>query len=108
MPGSKSVDKATRAARRRRLRNRMVQSRMKTDMKKANRLIGAGELESAEKEVLTAVSSIDKAVSKGVFHRNKGARLKSRIVKKLNALAAAGPSSDRGEGEGEPSEESEG
>ena len=103
MPGSKSVDKATRAARKRRLLNRMVQSRTKTGMKKANRLIGAGELEAAGKEVLSAVSSIDRAVSKGVFHRNKGARLKSRMVKKLNALTAAGPSADGGEGEGEPS-----
>lgn len=102
MPGSKSVDKATRAARRRRLRNRIVQSRTKTGIKKANRLIGAGELEAAEKEVLSAVSSIDRAVSKGVFHRNKGARLKSRIVRKLNAIAAVGPSPDRGEGEENP------
>lgn len=85
------------------MRNRLVRSRAKTGMKKANRLIGAGELESAGKEVLSAVSSIDRAVSKGVFHRNKGARLKSRIVRKLNALAAAGQSPDRGEGEGKPS-----
>lgn len=84
------------------MRNRMVQSRAKTGMKKAHRLIGAGELEAAEKEVLSAISSIDRAVSKGVFHRNKGARLKSRIVKKLNAIAVAGPSSDHGEGEGNP------
>jgi small subunit ribosomal protein S20 len=102
VPGSKSVDKATRAARRRRLRNRIVQSRTKTGIKKANRLIGAGELEAAEKEVLSAVSSIDRAVSKGVFHRNKGARLKSRIVRKLNAIAAVGASSDSGEGEENP------
>ncbi len=90
------------------MRNRLVQGRTKTSIKRANRSIGAGELESAENEVLTAVSSIDKAVSKGVFHRNKGARLKSRMVRKLNALATTGQSPDHGEGEEQPSEEGEG
>jgi len=88
MPGSKSVSKAARSAERKRLRNRLVRSSTKTCISKVRRLINAGGLDLAQQEVLTAISSIDKAVNKGVFHRNKGARLKSRLIRKLNAVAA--------------------
>lgn len=86
MPGSKSVSKAARSAGRKRLRNRLVRSSTKTRMREVRRLISAGELELAQQEAVTAISSVDKAVSKGVFHKNKGARLKSRLMRKLNAV----------------------
>jgi small subunit ribosomal protein S20 len=56
---------------------------MKTHITKARKLTQQGG-RAAEGEVVTAISSIDKAVSKGVIHRNKGARLKSRLMKELN------------------------
>lgn len=87
MPSSKSVNKAARSAKRKRLRNRLVRSSTKTHMSKVRRLISTGELELAQQEAVTTISSIDKAVNKGVFHRNKGARLKSRLIRKLNAVA---------------------
>jgi small subunit ribosomal protein S20 len=52
-------------------------------MVKAKSSVDAGE-ESAHQKTMLAISSIDKAVSKGIIHRNKGARLKSRLTKKLN------------------------
>jgi small subunit ribosomal protein S20 len=52
-------------------------------MVKANSSVAAGE-ESARQKTMLAISSIDKAVSKGIVHRNKGARLKSRLMEKLN------------------------
>lgn len=88
MPSSKSINKAARSARRKQLRNRLVRSSTKTRISKVRRLITTGELELAQQEAVTTISSIDKAVSKGVFHRNKGARLKSRLIRKLNAVAA--------------------
>lgn len=84
MPGSKSINKAARSAEKRRLRNRSVRSTMGTHVIKASKLVAKGEAEPAQNAVVTAISSIDKAVSKGVIHRNKGARLKARLVKKLN------------------------
>jgi small subunit ribosomal protein S20 len=57
---------------------------MKTAVAKAEKLIEAGDKESALKEVITAISNIDRAVSGGVIHRNKGARLKSQLTRKLN------------------------
>lgn len=84
MASSKSVDKASRAAGRKRLRNRLVRSRTGTSISKASGLIDAGELELAKQEVRKVISNVDKAVSKGVIHRNKGANIKSRLAKKLN------------------------
>jgi small subunit ribosomal protein S20 len=52
-------------------------------MVKARSSVDAGE-ESASQKTMLAISSIDKAVSKGIIHRNKGARLKSRLMKRLN------------------------
>lgn len=103
MPSSKSVSKAARSAERKRLRNRLVRSSTKTRISKVRRLISTGELELAQQEAVTTISSIDKAVSKGVFHRNRGARLKSRLIGKLNAAVAAGRSPEYSEEEAKQS-----
>ena len=83
MSTSKSSNKAARTAERKRLRNRLVRRSFKTNIVKAKSSVDAGE-ESASQKTMLAMSSLDKAVSKGIIHRNKGARLKSRLVKKLN------------------------
>jgi len=80
---SKQGNKVARTAERRRLRNRLVRRSVKTRMVKAKSSVDAGE-ESAHQKTMLAMSSVDKAVSKGVIHKNKGARLKSRLMKKLN------------------------
>lgn len=80
---TKQGNKVARQAERKRLRNRLVSRSVKTYMVKARRSADAGE-ESAYQKTMLAISSIDKAVSKGIMHRNKGARLKSRLMKKLN------------------------
>jgi small subunit ribosomal protein S20 len=83
VPASKGSNKAARMAERKRLRNRLVRRSVKTSTVKAKSSIAAGE-ESARHLATLAVTKIDKAVSKGVIHRNKGARLKSRLMKKLS------------------------
>ena len=82
MSPSKSSSKVARTAERKRLRNRLVSRSVRTHIVKAKSSADAGE-ESAYQKTMLAVSSIDKAVSKGIIHRNKGARLKSRLMKKL-------------------------
>jgi len=102
MPSGKSVNKAARLAEGKRLRNRSVRSSVKTHMAKAEKLANAKEgLAYAKSYELTAISSIDKAVNKGVFHRNKGARLKSRLIKKLSAVTAVSQSPDSEQSEEE-------
>ena len=89
MPVTKSAQKQMRVAEKRRLRNKSVRSLCKTNITKAERLIFAGELEAAQKAVVTAISSLDKAAEKGVIHPNNAARRKSRLMQKLNEAQAS-------------------
>ncbi len=93
MPVTKSAKKQVRVNERRRLRNKSIRSMCKTNVTKAERLIFSGELEAAREAVVIAVSSLDKAVEKGVIHPNNAARRKSRLLKRLNE-AETGPGSE--------------
>ncbi len=73
-----------RVTERRRVRNKPIRSLCKTSITKAEKLIFSGELEAAQKAVVAAISSLDKATEKGVIHPNNAARRKSRLMKKLN------------------------
>ena len=96
MPHIKSAKKRVRVAERGRLRNKSIRSLCKTNITKAERLIFSGELESAQRVVMDAVSSLDKAAEKGVIHPNNAARRKSRLMKKLNkALSLAETESEK-------------
>ncbi len=89
MPNTKSAKKMVRVAERRRIRNRMVRSSVRTYIRKARQAIEVNAAESLE-AVKTAIRALDKAVNKGVLHRNNAARRKSRLMKRYNrALAAA-------------------
>lgn len=75
--------KVARATERKRLRNRLVRRSVKTYVAKAKSPTDAGN-EPVEQRTTAAISSIDKAVSKGVIHKNRGARLKSRLTHRPN------------------------
>lgn len=70
----------------RRVHNRAIRSRLRTVVNKANDLIEEGNPEAAQEAVRQAVSELDRAVKKGILHRNNAARRKSRLVKRLNAV----------------------
>jgi len=89
LPVIKSAQKRMRANERKRLRNKSVRSLTKTNITKAERLIFSGELESAQKIAVAAISSLDKAAEKGIIHPNNAARRKSRLVQKLNEALAS-------------------
>ena len=84
MPVTKSAKEEMRKAERRRLRNKAYRSQSKTNLLKAEKLIASGEIELAQPAVVAAISSLDKAVEKGIIHPNNAARRKSRLMKKLN------------------------
>ena len=94
MPVTKSAKKQMRVAERKRLRNQPIRSQCKTNITKAERLIFSGELEEAQKAVVAAISSLDKAAEKGVIHPNNAARRKSRLMKKLNEAQASSSAED--------------
>ena len=89
MPVTKSAQKQMRVAERRQLRNKSIRSLCKTNITKAERLIFSGDLETAQKAVIAAISSLDKAAEKGVIHPNNAARRKSRLMMKLNQAQAS-------------------
>ena len=91
MPGSKSAQKQARVAEKRQLRNKSVRSLCKTNITKAERFIFSGELELAKQAVVAAITSLDKAATKGIIHPNNAARRKSRLMKKLNEALAVSP-----------------
>ncbi|MDY7018879.1 MAG: 30S ribosomal protein S20 [Chloroflexota bacterium] len=88
MSSKKSSSKRSKVSERKRLRNRAVKSNVKTLRTRVDKQIAAKD-ESAHEEAVITISGIDRAVSKGVFHRNKAARLKSRLVKKLSHMASS-------------------
>lgn len=82
----KSGLKRVEIAERNRQRNIAVKSEVKTRIKQAKAAIESnGEIKLG---AVTAISSIDKAARKGIIHPNKAARLKSRLMKRVNAAAA--------------------
>jgi small subunit ribosomal protein S20 len=68
----------------RRLRNRAVRSRVRTAIKTAGAALGAGGSDAAS-SVGEAIRVLDKAVTKGVVHRNTAARKKSALARRLAA-----------------------
>jgi small subunit ribosomal protein S20 len=88
MANTKSAQKRIRSDERKRVRNMMVRSRVKTFIKKAEQSIRAGEETSAE-AVRQAIAQLDKAASKGVIHKNNAARRKSRLMAKFNKANAS-------------------
>lgn len=89
MANHKSAIKKMRQDEVRRLRNRAYRSRYKTVVKSVEAAISQGNIEAAKEAFHKAVSIIDRIASKGVIHKNKAARKKSRLAKKVNALSAS-------------------
>jgi small subunit ribosomal protein S20 len=81
----KSQIKRNRQNEKRRLRNKAVKSSLKTAIRKFNEALQAGETENATTLMRDASRKLDKAVSKGVIHRNQAANRKSAISKRLSA-----------------------
>ena len=82
MANTKSAQKRILVSNKKAMNNRVVKSRTKTAIKKAVQAAAAGDA-NAKESVLIAISNVDRAVSKGVLHKNTGARRKSQLAKLL-------------------------
>jgi small subunit ribosomal protein S20 len=69
-----------------RLRNNAVKSELKTAIRAVNTAVESTDKDAASAALVTASRKLDKAVSKGVLHKNNAANRKSAISKKVNAL----------------------
>lgn len=88
MPNIKSAKKRVKVAERNRVRNRVWKSRVRTEQSKLEEALKAGELNTCDEQVKTFYEVIDKAINKGVLHKNAGARKKARLVKRINKQKA--------------------
>ncbi|MGO4584212.1 30S ribosomal protein S20 [Arthrobacter sp. 2RAF6] len=69
-----------------RLRNNAVKSELKTAIRAVATAVESTDKDAAAKALVAAGRKLDKAVSKGVIHKNNAANRKSAISKKVNAL----------------------
>ena len=81
MPNHKSAEKRVRQNEKRREINRGNRGRLRTGIKKLRTAMESGEAGGAQELLPQTVSLIDKAVQKGVLHRNAAARYKSRLTR---------------------------
>ena len=68
-------------------RNKAIKSRVKTAMKKVEVAIVAGDKAAAQASLVNATAEIDKAATKGVYHKNNASRKVSRLAKAVNEMA---------------------
>ena len=87
MANIRSAIKQIRSSARKRERNQVFRSRARTLINKTRKLIAEGKIEEAREEAQLAIVALDKAAQKGIIHKNKAARCKSRLMKRLNQSA---------------------
>ncbi len=68
-------------------RNKAIRSEVKTSIKKVEAAVAASDKDAAKAALSVAVSTIESAASKGVYHKNNAARKVSRVTKLVNTLA---------------------
>ena len=88
MANHKSALKRIRSSERKRVRNRVLRSKARTEVKKARAFIQTSDAADARQATLEAIRTLDKAASKGILHANNAARRKSRLMKRLAQLDA--------------------
>ncbi|MGB5298090.1 MAG: 30S ribosomal protein S20 [Thiogranum sp.] len=86
MANSAQARKRAHQAENRRQRNAGQRSALRTHIKNVVKAVAAGDAEAAEAAYRKAVPVIDKSVGKGLIHRNKAARHKSRLGQHVRAL----------------------
>jgi len=91
MPHTPSAEKRLRQNDKRRRRNRVVAKAIREKRKTLTLSMKGTDTAQIGVDAKVVVQSLDRAAEKGYIHKNKAARLKSRLSKKIKALAAAPP-----------------
>ncbi|WP_415950284.1 30S ribosomal protein S20 [Streptomyces sp. KLOTTS4A1] len=86
MANIKSQIKRNKTNEKARLRNKAVKSSLKTAIRKTREATAAGDVEKATSALREASRKLDKAVSKGVIHKNQAANKKSALASKVASL----------------------
>ncbi|MBU2886949.1 30S ribosomal protein S20 [Gilvimarinus agarilyticus] len=88
MANSPQAKKRARQNEKARKHNASLRSMVRTYLKKVDAAIEAGDAEKAKEAYTAAVPVLDRVADKGVYHKNKAARHKSRLNSKIKALAS--------------------
>ena len=86
MANIKSQIKRIKTNEKARQRNQAIKSSLKTAIRKTREAVEAGDNAKAQELARAASRQLDKAVSKGVIHKNQAANKKSALSKKVNDL----------------------
>ena len=86
LPNIKSAKKRVLLSEARNARNKAERSALKTTLKKFDAAVAEGNRTEAEGAYKVAVRTVDKAVAKGILHKNNAAHKKSALTLKLNGL----------------------
>jgi len=87
LPNIKSAKKRVLVNQTKALKNKAARSALKTQMKKFEVAISAGNRSEADQEYTLAVKSVDQAAARGLLHKNNAANQKSRMTLRLNKIA---------------------
>ena len=87
MANIKSAKKRILVTETRAARNKSIRSEVKTAIKKVEAAVAANDKEAAKAALTVAISTIESASSKGVYHKNTAGRKVSRLTKLVNTLA---------------------
>ncbi len=86
MPNIKSAKKRVKIIKVKTLRNKIFRTQLKTDIKKYEAALAAGDVALAQETYKATVKKLDQAVARGIIHKNNAAHKKSQFTKKLNAI----------------------
>lgn len=87
MANIKSAKKRIKVIEKKTLRNKMIKSKVKTETKKLIGAVEANDKAAAAAQLLVVISEIDKAKSKGIFHKKTASRKVARLTKLVNKIA---------------------
>lgn len=88
MPNTASAKKRLRQNEKKRLHNRSLRSRMRTQIRRVREAAEAGDGEKAQAEFRTAAKRLDQAAAKNLIHKNAAARSKSRLSKLVKSIGS--------------------
>ena len=86
MPNIKSAKKRVLVTKSKTLQNKIFRTQLKTDIKKFQAAVAAGDNALAQETYRVAVKKIDQAAARNIIHKNAAARKKSQFTKIINKM----------------------
>lgn len=83
MPNIKSAKKRVKVIKTKTLQNKMIKSNLKTVLKAADAAVDSNA-DNKQEAIKVAIKKVDQACAKGIYHKNKAARKKAQLMKKMN------------------------